>query len=232
MAVKYFELPNIGKVAAYKRKGSRSIRVSVTSEGLVRVTLPYWVPYKTGLNFIQSKADWIVEQRQTSVSVLLDNQAIGKAHHLILQPDSNAMKVSSRLRGTEAIVSYPLSLNPNDAHVQKAAKAVSIRALRKEAEKLLSSRLSSLASKHGFSYKSVSVRQLKTRWGSCNSRAEISLNIFLMQLPWHLIDYVLIHELTHTKVMHHGPKFWQEFESHLPEVKLLRKEIRQYKSTF
>jgi predicted metal-dependent hydrolase len=231
MAVKYFELPNIGKVAAYKRKGSRSIRVSVTSEGLVRLTLPYWVPYKAGLNFIQSKADWIAEQ-QTSLSVLLNNQAIGKAHHLILQPDYNALKVSSRLRGTEAIVSYPSSLKPNDVRVQKAAKAVSIRALRKEAEKLLSSRLSTLAIEHGFSYKSVSVRQLKTRWGSCNIRAEIYLNIFIMQLPWHLIDYVLMHELTHTKVMHHGPKFWQEFESHLPEVKKLRREIRQYKSTF
>ena len=232
MAVKYFELPEIGKIGAYKRKGSRSIRVSVTDSGLVRVTLPNWVPYKTAIAFVQSKADWIAKQRQTSVSVLENNQAIGKAHHLIFQPDSTVNRISSRIKGTEAIVIYPLTLRLQDNRVQTAAKAVSIRALRHEADNLLPKRLLTLASEHGLSYTSVNVRMLKTRWGSCNSRSEITLNIFLMQLPWHLIDYVLLHELTHTKVMHHGPKFWKEFQLYLPDAQKLRKQIRSYKSTF
>jgi predicted metal-dependent hydrolase len=50
-----------------------------------------------------------------------------------------------------------------------------------------------------------------------------------MQLPWHLIDYVLLHELTHTKVMRHGAPFWEELERHAPTAKLLRKEINTHR---
>jgi len=49
-----------------------------------------------------------------------------------------------------------------------------------------------------------------------------------MQLPWHLIDYVLLHELTHTKVMRHGAPFWKELERHVPRARALRKEIGSY----
>jgi predicted metal-dependent hydrolase len=52
--------------------------------------------------------------------------------------------------------------------------------------------------------------------------------LYLMQLPWHLIDYVLLHELTHTKVMQHGTPFWQELERHVPHAKRLRGEIREF----
>jgi predicted metal-dependent hydrolase len=85
-----------------------------------------------------------------------------------------------------------------------------------------------LASQTGFSYASVGVKQLKSRWGSCNTQREIVLNLFLMQLPWKLIDYVLVHELTHTKVMRHGAPFWHEMERHLPHAKSLRKQMADY----
>jgi predicted metal-dependent hydrolase len=113
----------------------------------------------------------------------------------------------------------------HDQAVQNAARKASIRALRKEAEVLLPQRLQTLAQQTGLGYASVTVKQLKSRWGSCSADKDITLNLFLMQLPWHLIDYVLIHELTHTKVMRHGPPFWAEMESHLAGAKALRKEI-------
>jgi predicted metal-dependent hydrolase len=116
----------------------------------------------------------------------------------------------------------------NDPAAQESATNAGIRALRKEAETLLPQRLRTLSQQTGLSYSSVSVRQLKSRWGSCDNRQEITLSLFLMQLPWHLIDYVLIHELTHTKVMRHGAPFWRELEEHLPNAKQLRKEMAVY----
>ncbi len=114
------------------------------------------------------------------------------------------------------------------AVVQDAAASASLKALRKEAETLLPQRLRTLSDQTGLGYASVSVRQLKSRWGSCDNHKEITLSIFLMQLPWHLIDYVLVHELTHTKVMRHGAPFWEELERHLPGAKQLRKEMAAY----
>ena len=92
--------------------------------------------------------------------------------------------------------------------------------------------LQQLADQYGFAYNSVSMKQLKARWGSCSHKRDITLNIFLMQLPWQLIDYVLVHELVHTKVLHHGQDFWTSFAACLPDAKKRRSELRAYHPYF
>jgi predicted metal-dependent hydrolase len=67
---------------------------------------------------------------------------------------------------------------------------------------------------------------MKSRWGSCDQHRNIVLNLFLIQLPWEQIDYVLLHELTHTEVLRHGPDFWRAMERVLSDVKQLRKAVR------
>jgi len=94
---------------------------------------------------------------------------------------------------------------------------------------LLPPRLARLASEYGFSYRSVSAKQLKRRWGSCDSQHNIVFNFFLMELPWDLIDYVLLHELTHTEHMHHGPDFWSRLKQISPRALDLRRQINTYR---
>lgn len=229
MATKTVNLPNIGAVTLHKRRGNRNLRLSIGPDGAVRVSLPYWLPYKAGEQFVLAKTRWIEKHRaQTEITVLQHGHAIGKAHRLHFEPKAMAAKVTTRLAANEVRVSYPEHYAPHDPAVQLAAHKASIRALRKEAELELPKRLHELSLQTGFSYKSVGIKQLKSRWGSCNSAKEITLNLFLMQLPWHLIDYVLVHELVHTKVMQHGAPFWQEMERHLPDAKRLRKYMRAY----
>ena len=110
--------------------------------------------------------------------------------------------------------------------MQKAAHDACIKALRKQAEQLLPGRLSNLADRHGFAYGSVQIKHLKSRWGSCDHERNITLNLFLMQLPWELIDYVLLHELTHTQIMRHGPDFWNAMRRVLPNLQAIRKQMR------
>ncbi len=100
--------------------------------------------------------------------------------------------------------------------------------MRAQAEQLLPQRLEALASEHGFEYKDVAIKQLKSRWGSCDQQKHIVFNLFLMQLPWELIDYVILHELTHTRHLHHGPKFWGDMESILPRLKVYRRAMRSH----
>lgn len=232
MAVKRLELPDIGTVNLYKHRGSRNIRLTIAHDGTVRVTLPYWLPYQAGLKFLHSKASWIAHQQQTLQSALHDGQSIGKAHRLKLEVNQNAQRVQTQLKDNLAIVKFPPSMDDGNEQVQKAARNISIKALRQEAEGLLPQRLSELAETHNFTYNSVSVRQLKSRWGSCNQSKDITLNLFLMQLPWELIDYVLLHELTHTKVMRHGKPFWDELQRHNPKARQLRKAILNHHPTF
>lgn len=91
----------------------------------------------------------------------------------------------------------------------------------------LSRRLSELAVHHGFSYKSVTIRKQRSRWGSCSRDNRISLNLQLMVLPGRLRDYVLLHELLHTRIKHHGPEFWTEMERLKSDARCLRKELAE-----
>lgn len=233
MATKQVMLDTIGAVTLYKRRGNRSLRLSIATSGEIRVSMPHWLPYKAGEQFALSKAQWILaHQAKNSPSHLQHGQQVGKAHRLYFESSYSASKVGTRLRPNEIYITHPLSLNIEHPHVQEAARSASIRALRKEAEQLLPQRLHALSEQTGLDYKSIEVKQLKRRWGSCSSSKEITLNIFLMQLPWHLIDYVLMHELTHTRVMRHGTPFWQEFERHVPLARKLRNEINRFQPSF
>jgi predicted metal-dependent hydrolase len=82
--------------------------------------------------------------------------------------------------------------------------------LRRQAARELPLRLSELAGTHGFAVKTVSVRNQRTRWGSCSPSGRISLNWRLIQLPPAVRDYVLLHELTHLRHLDHSARFWRE----------------------
>jgi predicted metal-dependent hydrolase len=228
MATKQVSIPDIGAVTLYKRRGNRSLRLSIGHDGEVRVSMPYWLPYKAGEQFASSKAQWIAAHKTYSRTELQHGQSIGKAHRLYFIQQPSTSRVTTHVGDTEIRIHIPIHAAPGEGPIQRAAEKASVRALRKEAETLLPQRLRTLAQQTRLEYKSVNVKQLKSRWGSCNSAREITLNLFLMQLPWHLIDYVLIHELTHTEVMRHGSSFWQALEQNLPNAKALRKEIGGY----
>ena len=90
-------------------------------------------------------------------------------------------------------------------------------------------RLIFLAQKFNFGFNRITFRIQKTRWGSCSHKNNLNLNVKLIKLPQELQDYVILHELVHTKVKNHSPLFWQEMEKALPEAKKLNKELSKYK---
>ena len=90
-------------------------------------------------------------------------------------------------------------------------------------------RLRQLAATHGFAYNRVFVKNQKTLWGSCSARNNINLNVNLARLPEELRDYVLVHELVHTRHMNHSPAFWRAVDAIVGDSKALRRKLRQYK---
>ncbi len=90
-------------------------------------------------------------------------------------------------------------------------------------------RLIFLAKQHKFSFNRITFRRQKTRWGSCSAKNNLNLNIRLFKLPPELQDYVILHELVHTKVKNHSSLFWQELEKILPEARQLNKKLKEYK---
>jgi hypothetical protein len=88
-------------------------------------------------------------------------------------------------------------------------------------------RLNELAGKHGFAYNKVSVRNQRTRWGSCSPKNNISLNVKLAWLPDELIDYVILHELVHTLVRNHSKDFWAMLDSLVAHAKRMDSRLKE-----
>ncbi len=92
---------------------------------------------------------------------------------------------------------------------------------------LLELRLRWFAPRVGVSYGSVSVRNQKSRWGSCSAQGNLSFNCLLSLVPMEVLDYVVVHELCHRKHMDHSPAFWAELGRVLPDYEARRRWLRE-----
>lgn len=230
MASKQTTVAGIGTVTLVRSARSKHVRLSVSHAG-VRVSLPPWTPYAVGIAFARKHEAWIKEQ--TAIQPLphqfKDGQRIGKLHTLVIQPAAPGQKPGAAVRRTTITIRLAQDEKTADDTVQQRCRKAVIRALKYQAELLLPPRLKTRAAKHGLLYGSVSVRQLTRRWGSCDSKQNITFNLFLMQLPWPLIDYVICHELTHTKHMDHSASFWEMLETLYPYAKQANRQLRNYR---
>ncbi|MFC1900225.1 M48 family metallopeptidase [Chloroflexota bacterium] len=106
---------------------------------------------------------------------------------------------------------------------------VSIDIDKNEAGRRLTERLDYLAKKYGYSYNRVFIRNQRTRWGSCSHQNNISLNMKLLSLPGELCDYVILHELVHTRIKNHSRDFWDELDILVVNSKALASKLREYR---
>ena len=113
------------------------------------------------------------------------------------------------------------------AEQRKQALGLTLQTIDKTAAgKKLADRLEYLAEMYGFACNRVTIRQQKTRWGSCSPKNNISLNIKLVLLPEELLDYVILHELVHTRIHNHSRKFWVELDKYVMNSKGLAKRLK------
>lgn len=127
-------------------------------------------------------------------------------------------------------VECPEHIPVTDELIQRKLHEILKNVFRHEAKRVLPDRVEALARQYGFTYTGIKINSSRTIWGSCTPRKSLNLSLYLMQLPWHLIDYVILHELCHTREMNHGDRFWalmDQVTDH--QSKALRKELKQHK---
>lgn len=101
-----------------------------------------------------------------------------------------------------------------------------VKALAREAKKVIPPRVSAWARFAGISYGRIAIRKQHTRWGSCSAEGNLNFNCLLMLCPEPVMDYVIVHELCHRKELNHSPRFWAEVEKILPEYRQAKQWLK------
>ena len=222
----------LGVVTYIKRKNTRNINVKIEPCGKLKVSMPHNIPYYIARNFILKNKQHILTKQDYLNNKLTQFNHSSKFQtmwHELKLSSTNCQKTDYQINSHSTVVYYPDSSNLYKPEVQNKIREAINETLRMEAKIYIPQRVNQLALKHRFHYNKVFLKNMKTLWGSCSYRNNINLNIHLMRLPRQLIDYIILHELTHTIFKNHGPQFWKLLESILDsDISSLKEELRKF----
>ena len=235
---------------AFKRGKRRTIGFSVGAEGLA-VSAPKWVLLNEIDRAVQEKAGWIVKKLQETrerhkrlEAVRIDWKDgatlpfLGGVLTVVLDPRQSvsAMMVQPVSAVADAVHAAK-GLPPTDEHntlclgLAHSATATQIRDaaqawLMRYARQLFEQRLNHFAPELGVQWRRLSLSSAGTRWGSASADGSIRLNWRLIHFKLSVIDYVVVHELSHLRVMDHSPRFWDTVRHVVPDYAELRSQLK------
>ena len=233
MSTKYINIEQVGTVSFTINDRSRRIRLRIKSDGEVVVSMPDSILYRDAIHFVESKKDWIIKQKskiQAGKTLFAPESCFKTRFHKLAITKGNTDKVYNRVGNGVIQIFIPDKVNHEQPKVQEFIKKTLIDVMRWEAKVYLPKRIAELANQHGFKFQNISIKNASTRWGSCSTANNINLNLHLMRVPEHLIDYVLLHELAHTVIKNHGEKFWLLLEHCYPNARKADKEMNNYRT--
>lgn len=220
---------------AFRRGKRRTIGFSVGPEGLA-VSAPKWVPLYEVDRAVQSKGDWILRklqetrERQVRIDATRIDWREGAPVPYLGERLSLALDPGQRASGAGQLVGEPgqrrlllgLPQAASAEQIRDAAQAW----LMRQARLLFEDRLNHFAPRLGVRWTQLSLSSAATRWGSAKSDGSIRLHWRLIHFRRDVIDYVVVHELSHLRVMDHSPRFWDTVGAVVPNYAELRGELR------
>jgi predicted metal-dependent hydrolase len=201
---------------------ARRYLLRLRSDGVARVTVPRRGSISTAREFVGKNISWLEKQIQSleAQPKTVNEWRLGTQIYFRGEQVKIEVETANQIRfGSELLRLRDLGEDLRPA-IQKH--------LRKLAQKELPVRVMELAALHGIQISRVSVRNQKSRWGSCSRKGTISLNWRLIQTPVFVQDYIILHELAHRKQMNHSDRFWQEVERLCPDYSVAERWIKAH----
>lgn len=203
------------------RRAKRYI-IRVRPDGSFRVTIPRGGSRREAESFLSKHRDWAERERLRVMATHAPARWI-EGDEIPLRGAPAALRVERRHGGSWlAIGRERVRLRGDEEDLRAAAE----RCLRAAARRELIPRLHELADRYALAVSRVSIRNQRSRWGSCSRSGAIALNFRLVQAPDAIRDYVLIHELMHLKQQNHSRRFWRLVEEACPEFREAERWLR------
>jgi predicted metal-dependent hydrolase len=207
-----------------RRRRARHYVLRVADDGSVSVTVPWGGSRAEAERFVRERSGWIERERYRQAVEASWRGPWRAGTRIPYRGADVALEICGEsgrvaVRFADQILMVPAEeagdLRP---HVERHLRTVAARELPK--------RVQELAALHGYRPAKVSVRNQRSRWGSCSPGGHISLNWRLVQMPPAVSDYVLLHELAHLRHDDHSPSFWREVERLCPSHREARAWLR------
>jgi len=200
---------------------ARRYLLRLRSDGVARVTVPRGGSISTARDFLARNMGWLERQIQQLAAQpkTAPEWKLGAEIYFRGGPVKLQLETAGQIRfGSELLTLPDVSVDLRPA-IQKH--------LHKLAARELPARVMELARMHGIDVVRISVRNQKSRWGSCSRRGTISLNWRLIQAPDLVRDYIILHELAHRRQMNHSDRFWQEVARLCPDYLTAEQWLKQ-----
>ena len=233
--MKKVQVDGLGEVTLKKSAKAKYIKLRVEPFKGVVVTVPTYLNYEFGLNAVMGKYDWLSGQlesaREKEKDLLYsekDFPLLAKNYSIYIEK-RDAESPKRRFKNDKAIIYLPTNSTFQDSSIQEYISESVNKVLRADAKLHLTERLNHFAHHFKLNVNKITIRNTKTRWGSCSYQNNISLSFHLMKLPDHMIDYVILHELAHTIEKNHQKPFWKLLDIFCEgQAKTLDKELKNY----
>jgi len=217
----------------YKRSlKAKNLYIKIKPFNDVFVSIPFFMSKVEAQSFVNSKSEWIQKKLLGIVEIESShNRSLAgykTRFSTVIFKTTSASRASFRLVKNKISIFIPEHLDENEESVRKCTHRAINKVLLLEAEQILPHRVKELAKKYNLLYKSLNIKYTKTRWGSCSGKNDIILNPHLLRLKDELIDYVILHELAHTKVKNHSKKFWLTLQKLSANSRENDKELKKY----
>ena len=211
----------IDKITRSKR---RTIALIVERDGTLSVRAPMRVSHAVIEAFIQQKADWIMRTREKLKTIKQPptRQYVDGEKFLYLGSFFDLKLVQSQQPSLQFGSGFTLSQG-----MQEKGELYFTKWYKERAYEIIAMRVKEYAQKYHFIPRQVKINSARTRWGSCSSKGTLNFTWRLVMAPLEVIDYVVIHELSHLRVRDHSRKFWNVVEAIDPEYKKKRKWLRE-----
>lgn len=232
--IKYY--PDLGEVEYTSRKGLRNMRLRVKDGEPIKVSYPFHVTFTDAELFMLSKKQWIIKSKQKlskqikAPQLFTPETEFSTRYHKLVMQQGYSGKLNIKVANNVILVSYPSNIDWNSVRIQEFIKKSILEVIRYEAKYYLPQRTQELADRHGLKVGKISVREAKTRWGSCSGKNDISLNIHLVRVPDELIDHVILHELAHIVHKNHSKTFHDYLEKLDLNAKRNSNELKKYRT--
>lgn len=210
MAKEIIHIDDIGDVVINRDKRFRRLSLKMNTKGEIKVTSPQNISIKEACQFIishKSKIEAWAKKITKEQRVFDENSNFSTFAHTLKISRYEGKNARMKIVGTELRIVIPNHIDIHKQEVQTIIKKCLTHTLKTEGKAYLPQRALTLAAKHNFEIGQITVKEIRSRWGSCSMKKNINLSCFLMLLTEELIDFVILHELCHTKQMNHSAAF-------------------------